>query len=174
MARGNYASWPGLTYSNARRYCPSSDKTIKGHTVQTHQNIRSTKPKESESDIISHSFKGVGYGKKKVVNDSPEVEEPPPVNDSVNKLDVKVYHRRKLYTDLPGGSPLGREAATNTLWLRITCRVLFLIEPFASRKDKHRIAAYTGIMQRLKDRNLLVDLQILNNECSKEYNATLK
>ena len=89
---GNYASWPGLTYSNARRYCPLADETIKGHQVQSRQNIRSTKPKESESDIISHSFKGVGYGAKKDVDDSPEVEEPPPVNDSVNELHVKVYH----------------------------------------------------------------------------------
>ena len=29
-------------------------------------------------------------------------------------------------------------------------------------------------MQRLKDKNLLVDLQILDNECSKEYKATMK
>ena len=49
-----------------------------------------------------------------------------------------------------------------------------LIEPFASRKDKHRIAAYNGIMQWLKDRNLLIDLQILENECSKEYKAKMK
>ena len=28
-------------------------------------------------------------------------------------------------------------------------------------------------MQQLKDRNLLVDLQILDNECSKEYKATM-
>ena len=62
---GNYASWPGLTYSNVRRYCHSVDETIKGHQVQTRQNLRSTKPKESESDIISHSFKGAGYGAKK-------------------------------------------------------------------------------------------------------------
>ena len=29
-------------------------------------------------------------------------------------------------------------------------------------------------MQQLKDRNLLVDLQILDNECNKEYKATMK
>ena len=51
---------------------------------------------------------------------------------------------------------------------------VILIEPFASRKDKHRIVAYNIIMQRLKDRNLLVDLQILDNKCRKEYKATMK
>ena len=89
---GNYSSWPGITYSNARRYCPSADETIKGHQVQTRQNLRSTKPKKTESDILSHPFKGAGYGAKKVVEDSPEVEEPQPGNDSVNELHVKVYH----------------------------------------------------------------------------------
>ena len=51
---------------------------------------------------------------------------------------------------------------------------VILIEPFVTRKDKHRIAAYNVITQRLKDRNLLVDLQILDNECSKKYKATMK
>eukprot|EP00804_Cyclotella_cryptica_P022702 CCRYP_012494-RA/>CCRYP_012494-RA protein AED:0.42 eAED:0.42 QI:0/0/0/1/1/1/2/0/149 len=34
---GNFASWPGLTYANASKFCPSSDETIQG--------LRSTKPK---------------------------------------------------------------------------------------------------------------------------------
>ena len=29
-------------------------------------------------------------------------------------------------------------------------------------------------MQRLKEKNLQVDLQILNNECNKEYQATMQ
>eukprot|EP00956_Cyclotella_meneghiniana_P042677 scaffold249030_cov93-Cyclotella_meneghiniana.AAC.1 len=44
---GNYSSWPGLTYANASKYCPSSDETIKGHLAQVRQGIRSTKPKPS-------------------------------------------------------------------------------------------------------------------------------
>ena len=45
IKNNNYASWPGLTYENARKYCPSADETLKGHLVQTRQVIRSTKPK---------------------------------------------------------------------------------------------------------------------------------
>ena len=30
---GNYESWPGLTYINATRYCPLSNKAIKGHML---------------------------------------------------------------------------------------------------------------------------------------------
>ena len=40
---GNYASWPGLTINNARKYCPSANKKILGNLVQGRQGVRSTK-----------------------------------------------------------------------------------------------------------------------------------
>ena len=46
--------------------------------------------------------------------------------------------------------------------------------PFKSRKDKDRMVAYNTIMQRLKDRNMLVHLKILDNEASKEYKTIIK
>ena len=46
--------------------------------------------------------------------------------------------------------------------------------PFKSRKDKYRMVAYNTIMQRLKDRNMQVNLQILDNEASKEYKTIIK
>ena len=49
---GNFSSWPGLTYQNAAKYCPSSDETLKGHMAQTLQNVLSTKPKPSTSTKI--------------------------------------------------------------------------------------------------------------------------
>ena len=73
---GNYESWPGLTYNNAAKYCPSGDETIKGHMVQTRNNVRSTKTKraESEADIIKE-FTGAGYVTKRSVapEESPEM-----------------------------------------------------------------------------------------------------
>ena len=44
-----------------------------------------------------------------------------------------------------------------------------MIEPFQSRHDRHRIADYSRIMTRLCERGHAVDLQILENEASKEY-----
>ena len=41
--------------------------------------------------------------------------------------------------------------------------------PFKYCFNKHRLLAYSAIMQRLKDCNILVDLQILDNEASTEY-----
>ena len=40
---GNYSSCPGLTYANDSKYCPNSNKTIKGHMNQSWQGFRSTK-----------------------------------------------------------------------------------------------------------------------------------
>ena len=90
---GNYESWPGLTYNDAGRYCPSADETIKGHMVQTRRDVRSTKPKEREADQLNQQFMRAGYGAKKRVEEFPETEEPPPGNDYVNELHVKVLHQ---------------------------------------------------------------------------------
>ena len=112
--------------------------------------------------------------RKKVVDNSPEVEEPQPRNDSVNELHVKVYHQSKLYTDDTGRFPTRARSRNQYIMVAYQSSNVILIELIATRKDKHRIAAYNVIMQRLKERNLLVDLQILDNECSKEYKATMK
>ena len=44
-----------------------------------------------------------------------------------------------------------------------------LIEPFQYRNDRHRIAAYSRIMKRLRERGHAVDLKVLDNEASNEY-----
>ena len=46
---------------------------------------------------------------------------------------------------------------------------LILAQPFATRKDKHRIEEYNTIMTRLKATGLNVNLQVLDNEVSKDY-----
>ena len=33
IKKGNFATWPGLTYSNAAKYCPQSVEALKGHMV---------------------------------------------------------------------------------------------------------------------------------------------
>ena len=44
--------------------------------------------------------------------------------------------------------------------------------PFVNRKDKHRIRAYNSIMNKLTDRGHHVDIQILDNEVSADFNKT--
>ena len=46
--------------------------------------------------------------------------------------------------------------------------------PFNYCADKHILLAYGDIMQRLKDRKILVDLQIFDNKASTEYKSIIK
>ena len=48
------------------------------------------------------------------------------------------------------------------------------VVPFKLRKYSHQLLAYNEIMTRLKQQNQLVKLQILDNEVSAEYKATIK
>ena len=50
---------------------------------------------------------------------------------------------------------------------------LILSEPFASRKDKHRLLAYDKITQILINNKLTVDLQILDNKANAEYKRAI-
>ena len=43
IKKQNSEIWPGLTYTNAAKYCPHVVETIKGHMVQSFQGVRSTK-----------------------------------------------------------------------------------------------------------------------------------
>ena len=49
-----------------------------------------------------------------------------------------------------------------------------MMVPSKTRKDKDRMAAYNTFMQYLKDRDMLVNLKILDNEASKEYTMLIK
>ena len=45
ISAGTYSSWPGLTLTNATKYCPSATGTIMGHLVHKRQGVRPTKTK---------------------------------------------------------------------------------------------------------------------------------
>ena len=95
------------------------------------------------------------------------MEEPPPGNDSVNELHVKVLHQSKLYTYDTGRFPTRARSGNQYVMVAYHSSNVILFETFESRKDKHCLAAYNFIMQQLKDKHLLVDLQILDKESSK-------
>ena len=48
-----YATWTGLTYTDASKYFPESAETIKGHMTQSQQVIRSMNPKPPKPPPIS-------------------------------------------------------------------------------------------------------------------------
>ncbi|KAL7502269.1 hypothetical protein ACHAXN_000895 [Cyclotella atomus] len=144
---GNYASWPGLTYANVSKYCPSSDETIKGHLTQVRQGIRSTKPKV------------------------PATPSPPTTPTSPSKeLHLWSEPISKLYTDDMGRFSVRSRSGNQYIMLGYHCDSnAILVEPFQSRHDRHRIPAYNRLMSRLKARGHTVDHQVLDNETSAEY-----
>ena len=129
IKNNNYGSWPGLTYENARKYCPSKDETLKGHLVQTLQGIRSTKPKVQQQ------------------------ARPEPVLNT-NYLHLTVEPMSKLYTDDTCRFPTIDQSGTRYIMIAFhTPTNSILVAPFKSRKYVHRMEAYNSIMQRLKERN---------------------
>ena len=153
IGAGNSSSWPGITLSNATKYCPSADATIMGHLVQKCQGVRSTKPKPPTTS-------------------SPE--DPIPLIRS-NELFLQVTPISKLYTDYTGHFPIRARSGNQYIMIAYHCDAnLILAVPFESGKDTHRILAYNKLMQILRDHELTVDLQILDNEASTEYKRVIK
>ena len=99
---GNYTSWPGLTLTNATKYCPSLNNMIKGHIVQTRRNVRLTKrrliPKKAAG--VRNQCQGAGNGST-TASSSNDSEILPP-DDGVHCLHVETVHHIKLYTDDTG------------------------------------------------------------------------
>jgi hypothetical protein len=148
---GNYSSWPGLTYANASKYCPSCDETIKGHLTQVRQGIRSTKPKEPSKAT------------------SPSI----PASPS-KEMHIWTKPISKLFTDDMGRFPVRSRSGNQYIMLAYHCDSnAILVEPFQSRHDRHRIPAYSHIMTRLQARGHTVDHQVLDNEISTEYIRTI-
>ena len=87
-----------------------------------------------------------------------------------NKLHIHVEHVSKLYTDNTGRFLVRSRRGNQYIMVAYHCDSnMILTAPFKSRSDKHRMLAYHDIMQPLKARGMLVDLQIMDNEASAEY-----
>ena len=116
--------------------------------VQTRQCVRSTKAKKPS---------------KQVLQNMPEIDEPTPGNDSVNELYVKAIQKHILYTDETGRFLIWDRSGNQYVMVAYHSSNVILVETFSSRKYKYRLEAYNAIMQRLKQKDLPVDLHILDN-----------
>ena len=145
ISAGNYLSWPGLTLTNATKYCPSATATIMGYLVQKRQGVSSTKTKLTR---IS----------------SPD---PNPPQVLSNKLHIQVTPISKFYNDNTVRFLVNARSGNQYIMIAYHCDAnLILAKPFSSRKDMHQLLAYDKIMQRLTNNKLIVDKQILDNEAS--------
>ena len=127
---------------------------------------------------MTQTRQGVRYTKRKNTPSKPTWSVSPlssdiPVKTS-NKLYVVVEPVNKLYTDGMGRFPIRPPYGHRHIMLAFHCDSnVILIENFQYRHDRHRIAAYNRIMARLQERGHAVDLQVLDNEVSKEYRRVI-
>jgi hypothetical protein len=155
---GNCDTFDGLTYSNFARYCPDSDETILGHLAQNCQNVRSTRPQPPWAPT------GLPL---------PAIELPARELAS-NKIFVNVFPLSKLYTNNTGCFPV--RARSGNQYIMIAYHAdgnLVLQQPFKTKSDAHRLAAYNIIMTHLATTGLLVDLQIMDNEASAAFKQAI-
>ena len=126
----------------------------------------------SKAAGVCNQFQGAGYGSKTA---SPSNNsEPLPPDNGFHCLYVDIVHRSKLYTDDTGHFLTRARSRNQYFVVAYHSSNVILVQPFASRKYVHRLNAYNIITQRPKDTDLLVDLQVLNNKCSKEYTKLMR
>ena len=150
---GNYTTWPGLTYKNAKTYHPTTAETLKGHITQTHQGV---------------------FTNRKTTPSKPTRAVSPLSSDIPAKTSKKIYvvvePVIKLYNDDMGRFSIHCCSGHHYIMLTFHCDINAIpIEPFQSHHDLHRIASYSRIMTRLRKRGHAVYLQVLDNKASKEY-----
>ena len=98
---------------------------------------------------------------------------PKPVPNT-NDLHLTVEPMSKLFTDNTSRFPTRDRSGNQYIMIAFhTLTNAILVAPFKSRKYVHRMEAYNSIMQRLKERDHHVDLQILDNEASAEYKTLM-
>ena len=156
IRNGHYATWPGLTVENVRRYLPKSTATVKGHLDQTRKNQRSTKPKVTiedtdEHDIVAHP--PITDGKRTHFVYAAIVDAP---NES-----------GRVYTDQTGKFPVtSRKGSKYIMVLYDYDSNAILTEPMTSKTGPEMIRAYTKLHDRLVASGLKPRLQWLDNEAS--------
>ena len=154
----NFALWLGLAYQNLAKSCPISNEILEGHMVPVLQWICSTKTNPQRIHF-----------KRTEATSIPRDTTPS------HEMNIRVKHISKLYTGDTGRFPVRSQSGNQYIIIVYHCDSSSIITaPFKSFADKHRLLAYGAIMQHIKDRNILVDLQILDNKSSTEYKGIIK
>ena len=114
IKKGNFATWTGLTYSNAAKYCPQPVETLKGHMVQSSQGVQSTKKEKHKDQEI------------KKVNGKTTVEKEYEEEELLPTIQTKEFHIwdhpiSKLYTDYCGRFPIRSRSGNEYIMIAYHC-----------------------------------------------------
>ncbi len=136
---GNFELLTGITYINEVRYCASTDKTIKGHMVQTRKGVRSTRPKPAavtEPVVIMLLYADTA---------------PPLPFKKTNDLHVYMKSISQLYTYDTTRVTIRACSGNQYVMVAYHCDSnTILVCPFKMQQDTNRLDTYSKIMLRLK------------------------
>ena len=100
------------------------------------------------------------------------------MEDIPTPIKTKVLHIwdqpiSKIYTDFFGCSLIRSRSGNEDIMIAYHYDSNTILQaPFANRKIKHRIRSYNSIMMRLAEQGHQVDVKILDNEVSADFNRT--
>ena len=136
IKKGNFATWPGLRYSNVAKYCTQSVETLKGHMVQASQGVQSTNKKTHKNQVIKKV-----NGKTTIEKEYDEEELLPPIE--IKEFHIWDHPISKIYTDDCGRFPIRSRSGNEYIMIAYHCDSNTILQaPFVNRKEKHRIRAY--------------------------------
>ena len=119
--------------------------------TQIKQGIRSTKAKPAMVETRAHA--------------------PQQTSATTNGVHIYKTTTSKLYTDDCGSFPIKSRIGKNYIIIAYHFDTNTILQAsFATRSEQNRISAYNSIMKGLTNKVHKVDIQILDNEASAEYN----
>ena len=156
---GDFSSWTGLTFANAAKYCPVSEEALKGHLAKSRKGVWSTKREPPLKTVSIDSLQDITSQLLAVKS---------------QELHFWVEPIIKLNTDDIGPFPVRSRCGNRYIMLAYHIDTnTILVSAFQYLNNRHRLAAYNNIMNRLKPKEHSVDLQVLDNEASAEYRRTI-
>jgi hypothetical protein len=147
--QGTYQTWPGLTPTLVAKYCLNAEETHKGHMAQPRQHVRSTQQPPTHA---------------------PQPAGPTCTLTGTSMLNITVIPITKIFMDDTGR--FVPRARSGNQYLMITLHSpsnAILVQPFASKHDAYRIAAYRVTYAQLAASNATPTLHILDNEVSATF-----
>jgi hypothetical protein len=156
IACGNYASWPGVTATNVKKYCPESVETQKGHMKKQRQNVRLTKVRITDDD-----------------NDDIELDR----TLKKHSIMVKVIHAHTtMYTDQTGCFLVQSSCGNKLLMVLFEVNGNYInTEPIKNSYDNSLIKAYHTLCARItKSDKVRPTVHILDNEASARFKEEIQ
>ena len=163
IGKGNYSSWPGLTYEMMNKHCPDSVESKKGHMKGPRKGIKSTKVALSANIALDGTR----------IKIEGEDSEPPATEPPIKHNDV-YFHvwdmSETIYSDDTGAFPYISQFGKKIIMIAIHVDANYIFaETMKNKSDGERIHAYQKIIDRMKKAKLGLRKHILDNEISKNY-----